>query len=70
MLQCVAYAPVSRKGRARVGRSAIDAERTLPDVLSFDPWRPAKHLNGRVLTDDVINRRLAFLTRGDARPAA
>jgi hypothetical protein len=55
MLQRVAYAPISCKGRARVGRSAIDTERTLPDVLSFDPPRSATHLNGRVFTHDVID---------------
>jgi ABC transporter substrate binding protein len=35
--------------------AAIDKERTLPDVLSFDPLKPAKYPNGRVFTDDVIN---------------
>jgi hypothetical protein len=70
MLQRVAYAPVSCKGRARVGRSAIDTERTLPDVWSFDPSKPATYLNGRVFTHDVIDCRLAFVTSGDARPAA
>ena len=43
--------------------SAIDNERTLPDVLSFDPSKPAKYPNGRVFTDDVIDYRLAFLTK-------
>ena len=43
--------------------AAIDKERTLPDVLSFDPSKPAKYPNGRVFTDDVINYRLAFLTK-------
>jgi hypothetical protein len=69
MLQRVAYALVRRKGRARVGRSAIDTERTLPDVLSFDPPRPATYLNGRVFTHDVIDRRLAFLARGVCPPS-
>ena len=43
----------------------IDKERTLPDVLSFDPSQPAKYPNGRVFTDDVIDYRLAFLTKGE-----
>ena len=42
----------------------IDKERTLPDVLSFNPTKPAKYPNGRVFTDDVIDYRLAFLTKG------
>jgi len=42
----------------------IDKERTLPDVLSFDPTKPAKYPNGRVFTDDVIDYRLAFPDQG------
>jgi Domain of unknown function (DUF4331) len=45
--------------------AAIDAEGTLPDMLSFDPAEPAKYPNGRVFADDVINYRLAFLSKGD-----
>jgi hypothetical protein len=45
--------------------TAIDTERTLPDVLSFDPSKPARYPNGRVFTDDVIDYRLAFLTKGE-----
>jgi uncharacterized protein DUF4331 len=48
---------------------AIDKERTLPDVLSFDPSKPAKYPNGRVFTDDVIDYRLAFLTKGECPPS-
>src|ERR1700752_2589659 len=47
----------------------IDKERTLPDVLSFDPSKPAKYPNGRVFTDDVIEYRLAFLTKGECPPS-
>ena len=47
--------------------AAIDKERTLPDVLSFDPSKPAEYPNGRVFTDDVINYRLAFLTKNSVR---
>src|SRR5215469_7901176 len=39
--------------------ATIDTERTLPDVLSFNPSKPAKYPNGRVFTDDVIDYRLA-----------
>ena len=49
--------------------AAIDKERTLPDVLSFDPSKPAKYPNGRVFTDDVVNYRLAFLTKGQCPPS-
>ena len=48
--------------------AAIDADGLLPDMLSFDPSRPAKYPNGRVFTDDVINHRLAFLSKGDIPP--
>jgi hypothetical protein len=48
--------------------AAIDKERTLPDVLSFDPTKPAKYPNGRVFTDDVIEYRIAFLTKGQCPP--
>ena len=48
--------------------AAIDKERTLPDVLSFDPLKPAAYPNGRVFTDDVINYRIAFLTKNECPP--
>jgi hypothetical protein len=48
--------------------AAIDEERTLPDVLTFDPSKPAKYPNGRVFTHDVINYRLTFLTKGECPP--
>jgi hypothetical protein len=48
--------------------AAIDNERTLPDVLSFDPSKPATYPNGRVFTDDVINYRIAFLTKNQCPP--
>ena len=47
----------------------IEKERTLPDVLSFDPSKPAKYPNGRVFTDDVIDYRLAFLTKAECPPS-
>jgi hypothetical protein len=48
--------------------AAIDREGTLPDVMTFDPSKPAQYPNGRVFTDDVINYRLAFLTKGECPP--
>jgi uncharacterized protein DUF4331 len=48
--------------------SAIDKEGILPDVLSFDPSKPAKYPNGRVFTDDVINYRVGFLTKNECPP--
>lgn len=48
--------------------AAIDEEGTLPDMLTFDPSKPAKYPNGRVFTDDVIDYRLSFLSKGDIPP--
>jgi len=48
--------------------AAIDAHGILPDMLSFNPSEPAKYSNGRVFTDDVINYRLDFLSKGDIPP--
>src|ERR1700731_831924 len=48
--------------------AAIDKEGTLPDMLTFSPSKPAKYPNGRVFTDDVINYRLAFLSKGEVPP--
>jgi hypothetical protein len=49
--------------------AAIDEEGTLPDMLTFDPSKPAKYPNGRVFTDDVIDYRLRFLSKGDIPPS-
>ena len=51
------------------GYSASDAERVaatlLPDILPFDPSRPASYPeNGRALTDDVQDHFLSILTNG------
>ncbi|VEG58368.1 Uncharacterised protein [Mycolicibacterium aurum] len=43
---------------------AIEAEGTLPDVLTFNPSAPAKYPNGRTLTDEVADYRSRFLTKG------
>jgi hypothetical protein len=48
--------------------AAIEADRLLPDMLTFDPAKPARYPNGRVFTDDVINHRLSFLSKGDIPP--
>jgi hypothetical protein len=41
------------------------AETLLPDVLSYDPTRPASFpVNGRTLTDDAADAFLAVLTNG------
>ena len=37
-------------------------------MLSYDPSKPAKYPNGRVFTDDVIDHRLAFLSKGEIPP--
>ena len=48
--------------------AAIDEHRVLPDMLSYDPSKPARYPNGRVFTDDVIDHRLAFLSKGEIPP--
>jgi hypothetical protein len=48
--------------------AAIDEEGVLPDMLTYNPSKPAVYPNGRVFTDDVINYRLAFLSKGDIPP--
>ena len=49
--------------------AAIDNEGTLPDMLTYNPSRPAKYPNGRTFADDVIDYRLAFLTKGECPPS-
>ncbi|WP_062437255.1 DUF4331 family protein [Herbidospora daliensis] len=49
-------------------RAAIDDHGLLPDVLHFDPAKPAFYPNGRTFTEDVIDIRVAFLTRNEAPP--
>lgn len=44
--------------------SAIEAEGTLPDVLTYRPSAPSGYPNGRRLTDDVADYRSRFLTNG------
>jgi len=45
--------------------AAIDTHGILPDMLTYDPAKPARYPNGRVFTDDVIDHRLAFLSKGE-----
>jgi Domain of unknown function (DUF4331) len=49
--------------------ATIDKEGILPDMLSFDPSKPAKYPNGRNFTDDVIDYRLACLTKNECPPS-
>ncbi len=49
--------------------AAVDANGTLPDVLTFNPSEPAKYPNGRAPTDDVIGHHGAFLTKGQGPPS-
>lgn len=49
-------------------RTVIEEHRLLPDVLFYDPARPAKYPNGRVFTDDVIETRVGVLTNGAVPP--
>lgn len=48
--------------------AAINEAGILPDMLSFDPSKPAAYPNGRTFTDDVINARLSFLSKGEIPP--
>jgi hypothetical protein len=48
--------------------AAIEDDAILPDMLVFDPSKPARYPNGRIFTDDVINYRLSFLSKGDIPP--
>jgi hypothetical protein len=49
--------------------AAIDKDRILPDMLCYNSSLPVKYPNGRVFTDDVIDHRLAFLSKGDIPPS-
>ncbi len=45
--------------------ATLVAATLLPDILSYDPTRPASYPdNGRALTDDVMDRFLSILTNG------
>ena len=57
------------KPDAMYAQAGLDAEGILPDMLTFNPSLPAKYPNGRTFTDDVIDYRLASLTKGDCPPS-
>ena len=45
--------------------AVAEARKLLPDILSFDPRRPASFpYTGRTLTDDVVSEFLSVLTNG------
>jgi Domain of unknown function (DUF4331) len=53
------------ESRGYPAAEARDAVLTvLPDILRYDCEQPAHYPNGRVLTDDVYDVRMAFLTYG------
>jgi hypothetical protein len=47
---------------ARDALKVIDEEGLLPDMLRYDPGRPADYPNGRALTDHVVAARLAMIS--------
>jgi hypothetical protein len=51
----------SRLFRTWAGETVLTV---LPDVLHYDRNQPAHYPNGRVVTDDVYDTRMAFLTHG------
>ena len=40
----------------------IDEAGLLPDMLRYDPAKPAEYPNGRALTDHVVAARLAMIS--------
>jgi hypothetical protein len=53
------------ESRGYAPAEAIESVLTvLPDILHYDRNRPAHYPNGRVVTDDVYDVRMAFLTHG------
>jgi len=46
--------------------AAAAARTLLPDILRYDPARPAHYPNGRVMTDDVFSARMIFMVHGQA----
>ena len=40
----------------------IDEAGLLPDMLRYDPSKPAEYPNGRALTDHVVAARLAMIS--------
>ena len=48
--------------------AAIDTDRLLPDMMSYNPSKPAGFPNGRTFNDHVIAHRLAFISKGAIPP--
>jgi hypothetical protein len=48
--------------------AAIYANKLLPDMMSYNPTKPAGYPNGRVFTDHVVAHRLAFISKGEIPP--
>ncbi|MGD9891019.1 MAG: DUF4331 family protein, partial [Dehalococcoidia bacterium] len=46
----------------------LDGEGLLPDMLRYDPSKPAGYPNGRLLTDHIIANRLHMLSNGAIPP--
>jgi hypothetical protein len=59
LLEKSGYSPEDAKAAAMM---------VLPDVLQYDPGKPATYPNGRILTDDVYSMRFAWLTHGKVPP--
>lgn len=57
-------AGLRRLGGDANGRTNEVARSLLPDLLPYDPSRPAGYPNGRRLADDVIDHQLALFTGG------
>jgi hypothetical protein len=49
-------------------KAVIDADGLLPDMLSFNPAKPAGYPNGRLLTDHIVAHRLSLLSKGKIPP--
>ena len=47
---------------AQQAEAVIDEAGLLPDMLRYDPARPAKYPNGRTLSDHVVEARLAMIS--------
>jgi hypothetical protein len=47
---------------AQQAEAVIDEAGLLPDMLRYDPAKPAKYPNGRTLSDHVVDARLAMIS--------
>jgi len=53
---------------AEEAKAALDAHGILPDMLSFNPGKPAGYPNGRLPTDHIVARRLSMLSKDKIPP--